>query len=150
MPVGTGAISLTDVTAEIAGVQNSLQDCVDDHNAAGLDPTYGSTPVTSLAEFRGYEDTCLTVKLFSIFENGGVGIGWSTSTLACTSGGSATSRYFNDTTTYPENGDTIYEDSGGCTVYNGGGNWYAIQQGGTRYRFQISSSGFVSNKAACP
>lgn len=57
MPVGTGAISLQDVVNEIAGAQTSLVNCVSDHDAAGLDPTYGSTPVTSLSEFRGYDDT---------------------------------------------------------------------------------------------
>jgi hypothetical protein len=53
----TTTFSLLDVIAEIPGTQNSLQDCIDDHIASGLDPLYGSTPVTSLLEFRNYTHT---------------------------------------------------------------------------------------------
>lgn len=61
MAVGTGAISLTDVIAEITGLQSSLQDCVDDSNSDGFNISYGTPPITSLAEFRGYNHTLGTI-----------------------------------------------------------------------------------------
>ena len=57
MPVGTGNISLQNVVDEIAGVQTSLQGCVNDADAGGFNGTYYTAPATSLAEFRGYDDT---------------------------------------------------------------------------------------------
>jgi hypothetical protein len=63
MTVGTGAISLSEVTNEIIGVQNSLQDCVDDACAAGFNGTYYTAPATSLAEFRGYNDAPCNIDL---------------------------------------------------------------------------------------
>jgi hypothetical protein len=58
MPVGTGAISLNEVRLELGLPSNvSLQDCIDNANSSGYDATYYSAPATSLAEFRGYNDT---------------------------------------------------------------------------------------------
>lgn len=57
MTVGISAILLSHVTAEIAGAQTSLQDCINDACAAGYNTTYYTAPATSLAEFRGYDDT---------------------------------------------------------------------------------------------
>ena len=66
MPVGTGAITLQQVCDEIGGAQTSLQNCVDDANSAGYDPTYYTAPATSLAEFRGYDDNPVNVTLAPI------------------------------------------------------------------------------------
>ena len=57
MAVGTGpGTSISEVIAEIAGAQTSLQDCVDD--AAGtFDNTYYTAPADRLTDFQGYVDT---------------------------------------------------------------------------------------------
>lgn len=46
--------NLQNVVDEIDGVQNSLQDCVDDAVTSGYDTRYFSSPATSLLEFRNY------------------------------------------------------------------------------------------------
>lgn len=56
MAVGTGAISLTEIIAEIPGTQTSLQDCVNDANGSGLNGTYYTVPLDSVADFRGYTE----------------------------------------------------------------------------------------------
>jgi len=135
MAVGTGAISLQEVVDEIAGVQTSLQDCVDDYTGT-LDPTYGTAPVTSLAEFRGYAD--VTSYSHTLDSDG-----FKTDTLACAE--TADTTYYSDDALIGF-GSTIYTDSGLTTVFNGGGLFY---KGTISTSFQINSSGVITLVAIC-
>ena len=58
-------IQLSQVIAEIAGVQNSLADCFTDANPAGFDPTYEGAK-DRLSNFRGYNDNPVNVTLLPI------------------------------------------------------------------------------------
>lgn len=146
MAVGTGAISLSEVIAEISGSQSSLRDCVDDHKAAGLNPTYGSTPVTSLAEFRGYNDAVATRYSFPFYPSSGS----ASTTTACVSGGTETV-YFHDGASVglPANGDVVYSVASGGSPFNGSNLHYKCRDAGTFYRIQISGAGVVSNRTLC-
>jgi len=148
MAVGTGAISLQDVVNEIAGAQTSLQDCVDDHQAGGLDPTYGSTPVTSLAEFRGYADTCRTTTSLNFYATSSSG----SSIGACSLGSGETTKYFAPAGGDVNNGDVVYNDAGGCTPFNGANQYYRVRANGAGtifFTIRISSTGIVSSKFFC-
>ena len=150
MPVGTGDISLSNVTAEIAGTQTSLQDCVDDHDPDGINPTYGSAPITSLAEFRGYDDSpsCVATTSLNFYATSS-----SASNIgACAGGGSESTLYFAPAGGDVNNGDTVYTSSSGCTAFNGGNNYFRIRANGGGFSFfsiRISSAGLVSNKFSC-
>lgn len=143
MPVGTGAISLTDVTTEIAGTQTSLQDCVDDHLPAGLDNTYWtskpSAPV-SLAEFRGYDDTP-SLTSFSLNTTAET-----SPANACANSGSTT-KYHDGSGASPVTSDTIYDNIGGTTPFNGGSQWFKNVTGDTG--LLISAAGLVLVSTPC-
>lgn len=145
MAVGTGAISLTEVEAEIAGVQTSLSGCIGAANAGGFDPTYYTAPATSLAEFRGYSDICVAGLTGFTFYPTATG----DSTTACGPVGGSTTHYHDGAGSRPATSDIIYTSSDGCTVFNGGGSWFSDYNGLTRNRYQVSSSGVVSNHGVC-
>ena len=134
MAVGTGAISLQEVVDEIAGVQTSLQDCVDDYTGT-LDPTYGTAPVTSLAEFRGYADVVSYSHTLS-------SSGFKTDTLACAD--IADTTYYSDdaTITFSSN---LYTDSGLTTALNGGGLYWLGDLGA----YEISAFGVIDSISIC-
>lgn len=147
MPVGTGNITLSEVTTEISGVQISLQDCVDDHKPGGIDPTYGSAPITSLAEFKGYDDGAASRYSFPFFPSSGS----SSTTTACATGGTEATYYHDGVSAgLPQGGDVVYSTSSGGSPFNGGNLHYKCRDGGTFYRIQINSSGVVAtNPIAC-
>ena len=54
MAIGTGNISLTDVTTEIPEASANLQSCVNYAHTYGFDPTYQGS-MNSLYNFKGYD-----------------------------------------------------------------------------------------------
>lgn len=128
MTVGTGAITLSQVTAEIINVQNSLQDCVNDACAAGFNGTYYTFPATSLAEFRGYNDApCnldLTISPTSTLRTSSAG----SFTITVTVTGGTTSWTASDNVTWITlSGTTSGTTSGSFTVN------YTAHSGTTRF-----------------
>jgi hypothetical protein len=64
MPVGVGAISLSQVLAEVVGeATQSLQGAVNAANLSGLNNTYYTAPLNSLADFQGYDHTPVNVTI---------------------------------------------------------------------------------------
>ena len=59
MAIGTGAIDLNTVRLYLGILSSSttLQICVDTAENYAFNPTYCTPPATSLAEFRGYDNT---------------------------------------------------------------------------------------------
>ncbi len=139
MALSTTTLKLSEVTAEIAGVQGSLQDCVDD--AVGtFDGTYYTAPADRLTDFRGYTDSAGTAFQMSSF-------GQSTEAEACAET-AETTRYHDGASTYPSDTETIYTNSILTTTFNGGSNWFKIF--GNSRTIQVSSAGAVVNDNACP
>jgi len=62
MALGTGAISLTEIVAEIAGGQTSLQECFNEANGT-FNSTYAIGGVQAMSEFRGYSDFTETISI---------------------------------------------------------------------------------------
>ena len=139
MALSTTDLKLTEVTAEIAGTQDSLQDCVD--TAFGtFNDTYYTSPADRLSDFRGYSD--VIPGSFSM-----TNLGQSTNVAACANTSYAT-RFHDGSNTYPVDDDIIYTNPQKTTKLNGGNNWY--KSSGNSRVMQVSTTGVVINESPCP
>lgn len=87
MPVGTGAISLSEVLAEVTGeATQSLQGAVNAANTSGLDGTYYTAPLDRLSDFRGYDDNPVNVTISPTSQTVGGGSGSFTVFVTVTGG----------------------------------------------------------------
>lgn len=123
-----GLTTSFDITGQTAGATNGWQVLAYDAagNESSLDATLNVTQSSNLN----------SILLSSNFAS---------AALACASSINNT-KYLSGADTTPINGEIIYNDSCGQTTLNGGGNWYSDGTWG----FQVSFSGVISNRTACP
>jgi len=132
MPVGTGTISLLQVMTEIglSSPNNTLVQCINYAKLAGYNPTYFTSPATSLLEFRGYDHTP-TIYTENLY--------YSASFTVCPSGGSFITRYTTGSSTF-SSATGLYTTIGGTTYAPAG---YYRQ--GTFWRYWNGSGSFGSS-----
>lgn len=135
----TNTFSLQDVVDEINPTTDDLVDCISDAIEGNYDTNYFSSPATSLLEFRNYSGS---VSLTAITV-GNVSIGGGPS---CTIGGSV-SAYHNGSNTYPEVGDTVYQDSSGSTLFTIESSYRRVN--GATYSIRTNSSAVVIEEFSC-
>jgi len=132
-------LKLSQVIAEIAGTQVSLQDCVDDATGT-FNPSYYSAPADRLRDFRGYED--ISGNSFQMST-----LGSTTSINAC---GTTlfTTRYHDGGTTYPQPPNDIFEDPSMSTLFDGGNLYYKIPGDGSVIK--VDTYGSTLTSTICP
>lgn len=130
----TTTFSLQDVVDEINPTTNNLVDCIADAVEASYDPTYYTSPATSLLEFRNYGG----LTAFSLMGS------WTTSALACAGSKAAFTNYHDGAGEYPTFFDLVYTDSAGTTPLDGGSNWWKCLDASTfGTSYQINASGQI-------
>lgn len=119
--IGAGC-DLIEINANIVAgggtSDNDLIGIIAQADVAGLNGTYGADPITSMAEFQGYDHPSgATVLAYTI------SIPISTYISAC--GALAkTIKYKTGTQDVVSNGDVFYNESGGTTKYDGTALWF--------------------------
>lgn len=143
MALPVTGLKLSQICAEISGVQNSLQDCVDDTNTSGLNGTYYSSPLNSQRDFRGYTDaTVYSSCTLSTLSYGSV-------PDTCMSYDPGQTLYFNGAGGWPVAGDTIYTTSAGTTTFNGQFKYWKLPPGQGNAAILIDYYGLVYSFTSC-
>lgn len=142
----TTTFALSDVIAEIAGVQNSLQDCFDDADAAGFDPSFEGSK-DRLSNFRNYNTPCNSTTSLNFYPSSGQA---SSGSGTCPIGGAEVPFYFIGAGVNVANGDTVTSDAGGCNTFNGGNLWYRVRSNTSGFlSVRVSSVGVASGIISC-
>jgi hypothetical protein len=135
-------LKLSDVRLELGlGSTASLQDCFNAASAGGFDPTYATSGVDSLKDFRNYN-----AGLTSFY------IGREQSTTTCWND-ATTLAYHDGTEVLPQVGDTVYTDAFGTTPVAGGfGSYWPANLTSTTnalYVLLINAVGEVGSVTSC-
>jgi hypothetical protein len=140
MAVGTGNITLQDVTTEIYGDTNvgrNLVSCFAD--ATGIfDSTYVGAK-DRLSNFKGYNNTRAD------FDMGETAYGSGASACFPSPAPTASTHSHNGNGTYPAIGDVIYDASDAIVV--GGNSWYWLTVG--EFSIRIDNFGSVTSEYYC-
>jgi hypothetical protein len=135
MPVGTGTISINEVETEMGLTgTTSLLDLIATAKLAGYNPTYFTSPATSLLEFRGYDHTPTIYT-----EN----LNYSATFNVCPSGGAAQTRYTTGSATFSA-ATGLFTTAAGTTYAATG---YYRQ--GTFWRFWSATTGSFGSAGFC-
>jgi len=135
MPVGTGAISLSQVVSELGLLMpRSLNQCISAAVLKDYHPTYFQSPATSLLEFRGY-DKARTAYPESL------GYSASSSAAACSAG----------TATYYTIGSATWTSAIGIFTTSSGTTYAAsgYYEQGNNWRYWDASIGSFTSAGVC-
>ena len=139
----TTTFSLQDVVNEVNPSSSSLFDCVASANPILYDPTYYTSPATSLLEFRNYAGTVVALTMLT---KGFTVLDVFDEQFVCSTNLTPT----NSTIRYRK-GNIIYTNSGGTIPFNGGDKHYAYFNvpDNKNWIIQVNSSGVIVYEYNC-